>query len=84
MANATLTPDKITPTTKDLPALGYPVSEEAVEHWFRQRHGRAPTERELGAIIGEMAQREATQPHRGPDADPQGWLTFPPAPATRR
>jgi hypothetical protein len=70
--------------TPDLPAEGYPVSEEAVESWFRERHGRPPTERELGVIIGEMAHREATPPHRGPDADPQGWMMGPPAPATRR
>jgi hypothetical protein len=49
----------------ELPAPGYPVSEEAVDHWFRQQHGRAPTELELGSIMGAMADRETTprDPH---------------------
>jgi hypothetical protein len=84
MANPTMTRGETQAATRELPALGYPVSEEAVENWFRTRHGRAPTERELGAIIGEMARREATPPHQGPDADPQGWVSGPAAPATRR
>ena len=41
------------PAAMDLPAPGYPVSEEAVGHWFRQRYQRQPTEQELGAIMGE-------------------------------
>ena len=70
------------PAAMDLPAPGYPVSEEAVGHWFRQRYQRQPTEQELGAIMGEMAKREATPPHRGPDADAQGWATGPAVPVS--
>jgi hypothetical protein len=83
MASSTATRSKARSVAPELPAPGYPVSEEAVEYWFRQHHGRAPAEQELGAIMGEMAKREATPPRRGPDADPRGWATFPAAPATR-
>jgi hypothetical protein len=68
---------------QELPAEGYPVSEEAVEYWFQSRYGRLPTEQELGAIIAKMAQREATPPHYGSDAAAQGWVVGPPAPPTR-
>lgn len=69
---------------KDLPAPGYPVSEEAVDHWFRQHHGRAPTEQEVGAIMSLMAEREATLPHEGPRAQADGWVVGPATPPTRR
>lgn len=73
------------PTTKELPALGYPVSEDAVSHWFHQRYGRAPTEQELGAIISLMAEREETSPRTGPGAATQGWVSVPSAaPVTSR
>lgn len=84
MANSPTTHDETPVVTRELPAEGYPIAEVAVTDWFRGRYGRAPTERELGAVMGAMAQREATPPRRGPDADPQGWAVFPPAPATRR
>jgi hypothetical protein len=84
MTSSATTRGKTRSTARELPARGYPVSEEAVEYWFFNRYGRAPAEQELGAIMGEMAKREATPPRRGPDADPQGWVTFPTAPATRR
>jgi hypothetical protein len=84
MANPTTARGGTEAVTRELPAPGYPASEEAIENWFHDRYGRAPTERELGAIIGEMAQREATAPNRGPDAVPQGWVIGPETPATRR
>jgi len=68
-----------------LPVPGYPISEDAVAHWFQQTYGRQPTDRELGAIIDAMAERETTPPHVGPHADPEGWKIGPSAPpATRR
>ncbi len=85
MPSATKTPDEPTAATLELPATGYPISEEAAEHWFRDRYWREPTEQEIGAIIGEMAQREATPPHDGPNASAGGWVVGPSAaPATRR
>jgi hypothetical protein len=69
----------------ELPSPGYPPSEDAVSHWFRDRYGRTPSEQEIGAILGEMAQREATPPHRGPRATAHGWVVGPYAtPASRR
>jgi hypothetical protein len=69
----------------ELPAQGYPPSAEAVDDWFRKQHGRAPTDQEVGAIIGAMAQREATSPRSGPPGATDGWVTGPTAaPATRR
>ena len=56
----------------ELPAPGYPVSEEAVDRWFREHRGRAPTDLELGAILGAMADREATPPCDGPKSEPGG------------
>jgi hypothetical protein len=74
-----------TAPTVELPALGYPVSEKAVNAWFRDRHGHAPTDQELGAIMGAMAEREAQSPRTGPSPLPEGWNTGPSAPpATRR
>lgn len=84
MARATANRAETNPAARELPAPGYPVAEQAVEHWFREQYGRSPTEQEIGAIMGAMAQREATPPHRGPDAFPQGWVTGPAAPPTRR
>jgi|HubBroStandDraft_5_1064220.scaffolds.fasta_scaffold1067746_1 hypothetical protein len=45
-----------------LPAAGFPIAADAVNHWFRQRYHRLPTEQELGAIMNAMAQRETTPP----------------------
>jgi hypothetical protein len=84
MASTDTTSRTVKPTAWELPAPGYPVAEEAVDHWFQQRYQRPPTEQEVGAIMGEMAQREATPPHRGPDAVAEGWVTGPAAPPTRR
>jgi hypothetical protein len=83
MANTDTTSGTVRRAAPDLPALGYPVAEDAVEHWFQQRYKRLPTEQELGAIMGEMAQREATPPHHGPNATEQGWVTGPAVPPTR-
>ena len=74
-----------TQATPQLPALGYPISEHAVADWYEQTHGRQPTDREVGAIIDAMAQREATSPRVGPTSEPEGWAVGPSAhPATRR
>lgn len=68
----------------DLPALGYPYSEQALTEWFRQTYGRTPSERELGVLMDAMAQRDGTLPNRGPQPDPQGWRTAPsPAPGNQ-
>lgn len=64
-------------TTLQLPVAGYPISEDAVADWFQRTYQRAPTDRELGAIIDAMAQREATPPHVGPNSEPEGWTLGP-------
>ncbi len=75
MAQATGTHAATVPA--ELPAAGYPLSADAVSHWFRTRYGRVPTELELGEIIAAMAQREATPPHYSPDAVAGGWVMGP-------
>jgi len=68
-----------------LPARGYPMSEQAVSEWFRQTYRREPAELEVGAIIDAMARRETTPPEVGPRAEPEGWSTgVATPPATRR
>lgn len=78
----------LSPSTEgqiELPAPGYPYSQEAVRSWFRSTYSRVPSERELGALMNAMAQRDFTPPHVGPEADPHGWETTPSGPpATRR
>ena len=66
-----------TAAVAELPVVGYPLSEDAVSYWFQQRHGRAPTELELGAILGAMAHREATPPRYAPEAAADGWSVGP-------
>jgi hypothetical protein len=69
----------------ELPAPGYPISEQSLIDWFRQKYGREPTEQEVGALMSAIAERESTPPHEGPQADPKGWRTGPGAtPDTRR
>lgn len=69
----------------ELPAAGYPISEEAVTNWFQAQHHRMPTEAEVGEVMDAMARRDATPPVQGPRADPEGFETGPSAPpATRR
>jgi hypothetical protein len=77
MPNATTARSNPRFTATELPAAGYPISEEAVQHWFRAQYDRTPTEHELGSIMNQMAQREATPPRRGPDASSHGWVTGP-------
>jgi hypothetical protein len=60
-------------TEVELPARGYPPSEEAVSNWFGGRFGHELTELELGVIIGAMAQREATKAQ----AESDTWITGP-------
>jgi len=45
-----------------LPVRGYPISEDAVSHWFEQTFGRAPVPAEVGMIINAMVRRDAEQP----------------------
>ena len=68
-----------------LPAPGVPITEHAVAEWFARAYGREPNDREVGAIINAMAERESTSPRVGPNPEPQGWSVGPAAhPATRR
>jgi hypothetical protein len=53
----------------ELPAAGYPISEDAVTHWYEQTYQRLPTDGEMGAILSAMAQRDATSPRIGPAPD---------------
>lgn len=55
-----------------LPVAGYPISEDAVTHWFQQTYRRPPSDMELGAIIDAMAEREASPPYVGPHAEAEG------------
>jgi hypothetical protein len=68
----------------ELPAPGYPNSEEALTAWFCRTYFRPPSERELGVLINAMDLRDSTPPLEGPEPDPQGWETTPSPPATRR
>ena len=52
-----------------LPALGYPISEEAVSYWFEHTFGRAPTPAEFGMVINAMMRRDAEQPATESRAD---------------
>lgn len=72
------------PTLLQLPVAGYPISEEAVSSWFARTYGRQPSEREVGTIIDQMAQREASGPVTGPNTEPGGWSTGPSAPPADR
>jgi hypothetical protein len=47
---------------KDLPPLGYPISEPAVEDWFRKTFHRIPEAAEVGVILDAMVRRDADQP----------------------
>lgn len=44
----------------ELPSRGYPVSEEAVTHWFVETYGRQPSPAEVGAILNAMAERDSS------------------------
>lgn len=57
----------------ELPALGFPMAEEALTAWFREAHGREPSSLELGSIMAAMAARVASPPYEGPEAEPDGW-----------
>jgi hypothetical protein len=45
-----------------LPALGYPISEDAVSYWFQQTFNRTPDPAEVGVVIDAMVRRDAEQP----------------------
>jgi hypothetical protein len=45
-----------------IPALGYPISEDAVSYWFEQTFNRAPAPAEVGTVINAMVRRDAEQP----------------------
>ena len=46
----------------ELPAFGYPLSEDAVTHWFEQTYRRKPAAAEVGVILERMVRRAAGQP----------------------
>ena len=50
----------------ELPAPGYPYSQEALRTWFRSTYSRVPSERVLGALMNAMAQRELDAAPRWP------------------
>jgi hypothetical protein len=50
----------------ELPPLGYPISEEAVTHWFQRTFNRTPEGAEVGVILDAMARRDAEQPATEP------------------
>jgi hypothetical protein len=54
---------------KGLPPLGYPISEEAVTHWFERTFSRAPEVAEVGIILDAMARRDAEQPATEPPSE---------------
>jgi hypothetical protein len=67
----------------ELPAVGFPPFEQPLTDWFHQKYRRAPTERELGAMMAAMNERDAPGPRVGPKPDLEGWrtdLSAPPAP----
>jgi hypothetical protein len=68
----------------ELPVPGYPVNEESVISWFRQRYKREPTTQETGAILDAMAQRDSTPPLSDSVEDPRGWTTDVSAPPADR
>jgi hypothetical protein len=75
-------PDDVVGEAIELPVEGYPYSEQSLTDWFRRRHARDPSTRELGALQVALAQRDSTPPHEGPNADLEGWrtdLSAPPA-----
>jgi hypothetical protein len=53
----------------ELPPLGYPISEEAVMHWFQQTFNRMPEGAKIGVILDAMARRDAEQPATEPPAE---------------
>lgn len=69
----------------ELPAPGYPLSEQSLIDWFRQKYGREPTEREVGTLMSAMAEQGSTPSDEGPQADPEARQTDPGvAPTTKR
>jgi hypothetical protein len=69
----------------ELPAVGYPASEEAVLSWFQRTYHRMPTDEEAGAILDAMLRRDSTAPQVGPHEETEGFSTGQSAaPATRR
>ena len=53
----------------EIPPLGYPISEDAVSHWFQKTFGRNPDSAEVGVIIDAMAKRDAEQPATEPPTE---------------
>jgi hypothetical protein len=53
----------------ELPPLGYPISEEAVMHWFQQTFNRMPEGAEVGVILDAMARRDSEQPATEPPSE---------------
>jgi hypothetical protein len=58
----------------DIPALGYPISSEAVTSWFRTTYSREPSTAEVGRIIEAMTARDSTRPlNDAPDGSDPGF-----------
>ena len=76
--------DAVRPTLLELPATGYPPFEQPLTNWFRERYRRDPTERELGALMTAMNERDAPPPREGPRPDLEGWSTDVSAPPASR
>jgi hypothetical protein len=57
------------PWAVELPPVGYPVSQEAVTHWFLKEYQRTPLEAEVGAILDAMAERDAGRPATEPPTE---------------
>ena len=68
----------------ELPAAGFPPFEQPLTDWFRDKYRRDPTERELGAMMAAMNERDAPPPREGPKPDLKGWRTDLSAPPASR
>ena len=53
----------------ELPPLGYPITEEAVTHWFQRTFNRPPEGAEVGVILDAMARRDAENPATEPPSE---------------
>jgi hypothetical protein len=61
----------------ELPAQGYPFSEQDLRDWFRLRYGFEASELELGALMDAMVMREDHPRPDEPRPEPGGWRVEP-------
>ncbi len=61
----------------ELPVEGFPINGNMVRDWFERRHGRLPSELELGRMMIAMAAREASPPRQETGATAPGWSIGP-------